>query len=67
MVDPQLGGIITTGCASSITGTIAKEETQAILPSTKKQIYVLTAIYHNRAFVSTGGPALMLGTMLQIG
>ena len=38
--------------------TIAKEETQARLPSTKKQIYVLTAIYHNRAVVSTGGPAL---------
>ena len=38
--------------------TIAKEETQARLPSTKKQIYVLTAICHNRADVSTGGPAL---------
>ena len=38
--------------------TIAKEETQARLPSTKKQIHVLTAVYHNRAVVSTGGPAL---------
>ena len=36
----------------------AKEETQATFPSTKKQIYVLTAIYPNRAVVSTGGPAL---------
>ena len=47
--------------------TNAKEETQVTLPFTKKQIYVLTAIYHNRAVVSAGGPALMLGTMLQIG
>ena len=38
--------------------TIAKEKTQARLPSTKKQIYVVTAIYDNRAVVSTGGPAL---------
>ena len=38
--------------------TVAKEETQAILLSTKKQTYVLTAIYDNRAVVSTGGPAL---------
>ena len=41
-----------------LTVTIAKEETQAKLPSTKKQNYVLTTIYHNRAVVSTGGPAL---------
>ena len=38
--------------------TIAKEETQVRLSSTKKQIYELTAIYENRAVVSTGGPAL---------
>ena len=38
--------------------TIAKEETQARLPSTKKQTYEPTAIYHNRAVVSTGGPAV---------
>ena len=36
--------------------TIATEETQARSPSTKKTIYVLTAIYHNRAVVSTGRP-----------
>ena len=39
-------------------GTVAKEETQATLPSTRNQIYVLTAIYHNRTVVSIGGPAL---------
>ena len=37
---------------------IAKEETQVRLPSTEKQIYVLTAMYHYRAVVSTGGQAL---------
>ena len=36
-------------------------------PLLKKQMYVITAIYHNRAVESAGGPALMLGTMLQIG
>ena len=38
--------------------TIAKEETQAILPSTKKSNLRANTVYPNHAVVCTGGPAL---------